>query len=111
MISPQFHPGEVGAQCQSRRKMSFALTPRTIALLLAGFVFLIFGLWDARLSYAMLAWDALVLLAAVLDGLRLPDAANLTAMRRWSNVPALDSQTEIELTIESRGTVILDCRL
>jgi uncharacterized protein (DUF58 family) len=111
MISPQFHPGEARAQCEPRRKMSFALTPRTIALLLAGFVFLILGLWDARLSYAMLAWDALVLLAAVLDGLRLPGAASLTAMRRWSNAPALDSQTEIELTIENRGTVILDCRL
>ena len=72
MISPQFHPGDVRAQCEPRGKLSFALTPRTIALLLAGFVFLIFGLWDVRLSYAMLAWDALVLLAALLDGLRLP---------------------------------------
>ena len=111
MIAPQFHPGEVCAQCEPRRKMSFGLTPRTIALLLAGFVFLIFGLWDVRLSYAMLVWDALVLLAAFLDGSRLPKAENLAATRRWSNAPALDSQTEIELTIENGGAVILECRL
>lgn len=111
MIAPQFHPGEVRAQCEPRSKLSFGLTPRTIALVLAGFVFLVFGLWDARLSYAMLAWDALVLLAALLDGWRLPKAANLSAARRWSNAPALDSQTEIELTIENRGGVILECRL
>ena len=111
MIAPQFHPGEVRAQCEPRGKLSFALTPRTITLLLSGFVFLIFGLWDVRLSYAMLAWDVLVLLAALLDGMRLPKAASLTATRRWSNAPALDSQTEIELTIENRGTVILECRL
>ena len=111
MISPQFHPGEIRAQCEPRRKLSFGLTPRSIALLLTGFVFLVFGLWDARLSYAMLAWDALVLLAALLDGLRLPEASSLTAVRRWSNAPALDGQTEIELTIENHGAVILDCRL
>jgi hypothetical protein len=26
------------------------------------------------------------------------------------NAPALDSETEIELTIENRGRMILDCR-
>ena len=58
----------------------------------------------------MLAWDALVLLAAVLDGMRLPRAPTLTAARTWSNAPSLDSQTEIELTIENRGSVIIECR-
>jgi uncharacterized protein (DUF58 family) len=59
----------------------------------------------------MLAWDGLVLLFAFLDGLRLPPAAQLTAGRSWLNAPALGSETEIELTIENRGQMILDCRL
>jgi uncharacterized protein (DUF58 family) len=59
----------------------------------------------------MLAWDGLVLLATLLDGSRLPKAASLTATRRWSNAPSLDSQTEIELAIENDGAVIIDCRL
>jgi uncharacterized protein (DUF58 family) len=59
----------------------------------------------------MLAWDALVLAAAFLDGRRLPRAAQLTARRTWSNAPALDSETEIELTIENYGTLIVECRL
>ncbi|MGD0548248.1 MAG: DUF58 domain-containing protein, partial [Terracidiphilus sp.] len=37
--------------------------------------------------------------------------AQLTASRSWSNAPALDSETEIELTIENRGLTILACRL
>src|SRR3569833_1300759 len=111
MIAPQFHPAEVRGECEPRGKMSFGLTPRSIAFLLAGFVFLVFGLWDVRLSYAMLAWDGLVLLAAALDGMRLPKAGSLIATRRWSNAPALDSQTEIELIIENHGAVILECRL
>ncbi len=111
MISPQFHPGEVRARCEPRGRLSFGLTMRSIVLLVAGFVALIPGLWDWRLSYAMLAWDVVILLAAVLDGMRLPSATNLTAARSWSNAPSLDSQTEIELTIENQGAVIIECRL
>ncbi len=111
MISPSLHPDPISAPCERRRRWPFALTPRAIGLLLAGFVWLIPGFWDARLAWAMLAWDALVLLAALLDGLRLPSPARLTATRSWSNAPALDSETEIELSIENHGRLLLDCRL
>jgi uncharacterized protein (DUF58 family) len=59
----------------------------------------------------MLAWDALVLLIALLDGLRLPAPTELAATRSWSNAPALDSDTEIELTLENHGKLIVACRL
>ncbi len=99
------------AACERRRRWGFGLTPRAIGLLCVGFFWLIPGFWDGRLAYAMPAWDALVLLAALLDGLRLPRAAQLTASRSWSNAPALDSDTEIELTIENHGRMIVECRL
>ncbi len=111
MISPSLHPGPVTGACQRRRRWAFGLTPRAIWLLLAGFVWLVPGFWEARLAYAMPAWELLVLLFALLDGLRLPTAAAFTAGRSWSNAPALDSETEIELTLENRGTVIVECRL
>ncbi|HLY42342.1 MAG TPA: DUF58 domain-containing protein [Terracidiphilus sp.] len=99
------------APCQRRSRWGFALTGRSVGLLIAGFFWLIPGFWDGRLSYAMLAWDALVLLAAWLDGLRLPSSSELTARRSWTNAPALDSETEIELTLENMGRVIVECRL
>jgi uncharacterized protein (DUF58 family) len=111
MILPSLHPTPVSAACERRQRWSFALTPRSIGLLLVGFVWLVPGFWDGRLAYAMPAWDALVLLFALLDSLRLPTPAELTASRSWSNAPALDSETEIELTIENRGRLVLDCRL
>jgi uncharacterized protein (DUF58 family) len=101
----------VRAACQPRLRWSFGLTARSIGLLIAGFFWLIPGFWDERLSYAMLAWDGVVLLAALLDGLRLPRAAELVAGRSWSNAPALDSETEIELTLENQGRVLVECRL
>jgi uncharacterized protein (DUF58 family) len=111
MISPSLHPDPIRAACQRRRRFAFGLTPRAIGLLTAGFLLLVPGFYDPRLSYAMLVWDALVLLATLLDGIRLPAATLLTAQRAWKNAAALDSTTEIELTLENHGRVILDCRL
>ena len=111
MIAPSLHPEPVREACVQRRRWGFGLTPRTIALLAAGFLWLLPGFWDSRLSYAMVAWDALVLLAALLDGWRLPKSAQLIARRAWTNAPTLDSETEIELTIENQGRVIENCTL
>jgi uncharacterized protein (DUF58 family) len=111
MISPHFHPASIRAACEPRSRWGFGLTARSVTLLIAGFVFLIPGLWDERLAYGMLAWDGLVLLSALLDGIRLPKAASLVAVRNWSNAPSLDSQTEIELVVENQGSVIVECWL
>ncbi len=59
----------------------------------------------------MLVWDALVLLAVLLDGLRLPLAHEITIERSWSNVPSLDSETEIQLAVEHSAETILECHL
>src|SRR5215469_3364663 len=111
MISPSLHPAPIHAVCERRRRWSFGLTGRSIGLLTAGFLLLIPGFWISRLSYGMLMWDALVLLGVVLDGLRLPAAGQLSATREWSNAPALDSETEIELAIENSGRTIIHCRM
>jgi uncharacterized protein (DUF58 family) len=111
MINPSLHPQPVRASFERRRKFAFGLTPRAIGLLCAGFFLLIPGFYSARLSYGMLVWDVLVLLATWLDGMRLPQPSLLTAERTWSNAPSLDSETEIELSIENHGRVIVDCHL
>ncbi len=111
MISPSLHPGPIRAAFEPHKRWAFGLTPRSIGLLLAGFLGLIPGFWEARLAYSMLAWDSLVLVFALLDGLRLPAAHDLVATRTWSNAPALDSETEIELSIENQGRLIVECSL
>ncbi|MGH9519006.1 MAG: DUF58 domain-containing protein, partial [Terriglobales bacterium] len=110
-MQTSLHPAEVRAVCERRGRIAFGLTRRSVALLLAGFVWLIPGFWMPRLSYAMVAWDVVVLLAALLDGLRLPKAAQLTVSRSWANAPSLDSATEIELKVENQGKMIVECRL
>lgn len=111
MISPSLHPAPVRAICRKRRRLAFGFSMRTVVLLLAGFAWLIPGFWNGVWSYGMLAWDGLVLIAALLDGLRLPSAEKLTAGRDWLNTPALDGETEIELSVENHGRTIVECRL
>jgi len=115
MSAASLHPEPVRAVCGPRRRLAFGLTPRAILLLAAGLLLALPGFFDARLGYGMLAWDALVLLAALLDGMRLPAAQAIALERSWSNAPSLDSETEIELAIEysagERGGTLLECRL
>jgi len=111
MISTSLHPEAVRAACKARRRVAFGLTPRAIWLLTGGLLLALPGFFDVGLGYAMLVWEALVLMLALRDVLRLPAAHEILVERVWSNAPALDSETEIELAVEQNGEAILDCRL
>lgn len=111
MISGSLHPAPIRAACRRHGRIAFALTPRAIVLLAMGLALALPGFFVARWGYGMLWWDAAVLLAALYDGLRLPAAGRITVERSWSNAPALDGATEIELAVEHDAGTILDCRL
>ncbi|MGB8031554.1 MAG: DUF58 domain-containing protein [Terracidiphilus sp.] len=111
MISSSLHPEPVRTACKPRGRFAFGLTARTIWLLTAGLLLALPGFFRATWGFGILVWDALVLLAAVLDGLRLPLAQEITIERSWSNAPALDSETEIELAVEHCRETILECHL
>lgn len=111
MISVSLHPEPVRAACRPRGRFAFGLTPRTIWLLVAGLALALPGFFSARLGYGMLVWDALVLLAVLLDFLRLPAPQSITVERSWSNAPSLSSTTEIEIAVDQNGGTILDCRI
>jgi uncharacterized protein (DUF58 family) len=111
MISPSLHPEPVRAACRPRSRFAFGLTSRAIWLLAAGLLLALPGFFRATWGYGMLVWDALVFLAVILDGLRLPTAHEITIERSWSNAPALDSESEIRLAVEHSAETILECHL
>jgi uncharacterized protein (DUF58 family) len=111
MISSSLHPEPVRAACKPRGRFAFGLTQRTIWLLAVGLLLALPGFFHAMWGLGIIEWDALVLLAALLDGIRLPAAQRITIERSWSNAPALDSETEIQLAVEHGRETILECRL
>jgi len=111
MLQPSLHPEIISAPCQPRRRFAFGLTARAFYLLAAGFLWLIPGYFFPRIAWTMLLWDALILLIAVADGLRLPGPATITAGRSWLSVPSLGTPVEIELSLTHQNNLTLDCIL
>jgi uncharacterized protein (DUF58 family) len=111
LLQPTLHPEPITAPCQPRGRFAFGLTKRALFLLGAGFLWLIPGYYIPRLAYIMLLWDGLILLVALLDGLRLPNPTTLTASRSWLSAPSLGTTVEIELSITHQNPILLDCQL
>jgi uncharacterized protein (DUF58 family) len=111
MLQPSLHPETIAAPCQPRSRLAFGLTPRALILLSLGFLALIPGYYIPHLAYIMLLWDALILLLAFADGLRLPRPSTITATRNWLSAPALGASVEIELALTHANPILLDCQL
>jgi uncharacterized protein (DUF58 family) len=90
---------------------SFALARRTLLLLLLGTLWLVPAFFVHTFLWGVLAWDATILLFAVLDGLSLPAPSLLEATRRWTSVPALGTSTSVEVALQQRGRRLLLCRV
>ncbi len=91
-------------------RLAFALTRRTLLLLLLGTLWLVPAFFLRNLMWGVLAWDATILLFALFDGLRLPAPSLLEATRKWASAPALGTRTEVELSICQHGRRPLMCR-
>jgi uncharacterized protein (DUF58 family) len=89
---------------------SFALTRRTLLLLLLGTLWLIPAFFVRTFLWGVVAWDVTILLFAAVDGMSLPAASMIEATRQWISVPALGTSTSIELTVRQRGRRLLFCR-
>jgi uncharacterized protein (DUF58 family) len=111
LLQPTLHPEPITACCRPRGRFAFGLTTRALLLLGAGFLWLVPGYYIPRFAYFMLLWDGLILLVALLDGLRLPNPAAITAGRSWLSAPALGTTVEIELSITHQNSILLDCQL
>ena len=111
MNTASLHPDTMRATCVPRSRFGFGLTERALWLLAAGLLLALPGFFNARLAYGMLLWDGIILAFALWQALHLPLPHELTVERFWNNTPALDSETEIELTVEQSGERILQCHL
>ena len=100
-------PQPVEAVARSYKRIGVAFGDRFFLLLLMGFVWMGPAFVVPRFVYAMLAWDALVLLMWIADLVRLPKPGQLKVRRSWRSPTALSVPAEVELTFinDSRRTV------
>jgi uncharacterized protein (DUF58 family) len=103
-------PAPVQAAAHARR-FGYALTPRALLLLVAGCLLALPGFFHPSWIWAMLAWDALVLLLAILDAALLPAPDKISVERRFDNSPVLGEETGIKVEITQSSNHILEVRI
>jgi uncharacterized protein (DUF58 family) len=102
-------PDSVSGVCQPAGRFGFAVGRRFIFLMLVGVLWAIPAFWEKRFLLIMLGWDAVVVLAWVVDLLRLPRAGLLKVERSWSGAASLNNPVNILLQVENQSQVDLIC--
>jgi uncharacterized protein (DUF58 family) len=112
MSSPRpLVPPEVAATAKPQGRVPFGFGARFFAALLLGFLWLVPAWWNSRLIAGMFLWDILILLAFVLDLLRLPNPRQLEARRTWGHPPALATSNDITLAVGNSSKTAIRCTL
>jgi uncharacterized protein (DUF58 family) len=93
------------------RHFGYALTTRSLLLLVAGCLLAVPGFFRPHWVWGMVAWDALVVLLAIFEGAQLPAPSSVTVARRFENSPVLGEMTEVEIEIMQESSQILDVQV
>jgi uncharacterized protein (DUF58 family) len=91
--------------------VGFGLTARALLLFCAGLVLAIPAFWQPRRIGFMFAWDALLVVLCVLDGVRLPRPEAFTVTRRFLDSPQLGEPTRLEIGVQMDADTVIDARV
>jgi uncharacterized protein (DUF58 family) len=97
------------AKAQPRGRFGAGAGPRLFLLAGAGFAWLIPALWNPAYFYGLVIWDAMLLLAFLIDWIRLPKPLALTVERQWHGPLSIRVNTDVGLCITSSAG--LDLRM
>jgi uncharacterized protein (DUF58 family) len=98
---PTLIPPQISATARRYKRIGVAFGDRFFILLVVGLVWLGPGFFDRRFVYAMLAWDAFVLLMWWIDLRRMPRPEQLSVRRIWHSPAALSIESEVGLILEN----------
>lgn len=96
-------PEAVEAAAQPYGRIGIAFGRRAFLLAAIGLVWLGPAFLDVRFAFGILAWDVLLLIAALADLYRLPRPPQLTVERRWAEPVALSVESSVELILRNNG--------
>ena len=103
MSSTALLPKVVEAATVSQGRLGVAFGRRFFLLLIAGLAWLGPAFLNPRFLYGMLAWDALLLAACVVDLVRLPKPKQLVLERKWTAPAALSVPSKVELLLRNNS--------
>jgi uncharacterized protein (DUF58 family) len=110
-LIPQSAAGTAKPFGKTGRVMGFGLTPLALGLFCVGFVMAVPAFFHPKQIAIMLAWDGLVLLLVVIDGVRLPRPEEFRVRRGFVDSPQLGRPTRMELGVVQDTSSVVDVRM
>jgi uncharacterized protein (DUF58 family) len=98
-------PPSVEAQAQPHGPFGGGAGPRLLLLAGVGLAWVIPALWNRAFLYAMLLWDALLLLAFLADWLCLPRPKQITVRREWHSPLSIGVAADVNLSVANQSAV------
>jgi uncharacterized protein (DUF58 family) len=103
----QLVPEAVCARAVPAERWPLGFGTRFFIALMAGLVWLGPAWWDHRFAYAMLLWDASVLLTWLFDLSRLPKPNQIEVARQWESPLYLGESTEVTLRVSNEARAMI----
>lgn len=92
-------PQSVEATAKPRGRFGGGAGPRLFLLAGTGFAWLIPALWNPTYFYALVIWDAVLLVAFLFDWFRLPRASTLQVKREWHIALSIKVAADVAIAI------------
>jgi len=104
-------PSDISATAVRWGSLPFGFGQRFFFLLLLGLIWLAPAWWEHRYVYAILAWDAFVVLVWLADLASLPAGRLLTVKRMWRTPAAFETDSRLTLVVLNSGRRAVHARL
>ncbi|HEX6880027.1 MAG TPA: DUF58 domain-containing protein [Terriglobales bacterium] len=111
MTSHHLLPDPISASGHPARKLAYGFGSRFLLLFAVGFAWIVPAFWNRTFLYGLVAWDAVLLAAWIIDLMALPRPENIQVERSWIGVPAIECTSQVVLTVVNGSRITIHCSL
>jgi uncharacterized protein (DUF58 family) len=97
-------PSSVEAVAKPQGRFGGGVGPRLFLLAGVGFAWLIPALWNPTYFYALVIWDAVLVIAFLVDWFRLPRASTLLVKREWHGSLSIKVASDVSIIVTNLST-------
>jgi uncharacterized protein (DUF58 family) len=110
-LIPQSASAKAKPLGKAGRWLGFGFTPLALILFCVGLVLAAPAFWHARRIGFMFGWDGLLLLAVLVDMVRMPRPAEFTVTRGFLDSPQLGVATRVEVGVRQESDAVVEVRV
>lgn len=110
-MAARLAPSAAAADARVAQRAAFGLTPRSLALLAVGLIFIGPAWLDRRALALLVLWNLVVMLLIAVNLRRLTPPSAIHVVRTWSGSLTIGAPAQVHLEIHNRGDTALEVRV